>query len=46
MSNILVFSMLMYADDTTLYCNIDQHVNEDDTNVELATLINRMARNN
>ena len=30
--------MLMYADDTTLYCNIDQHVNEDDINVELAKL--------
>ena len=27
MSNI--FSMLMYADDTTLYCNIDQYVNKD-----------------
>ena len=30
--------MLMYADDTTLYCNIDQHVNEDDIKVELAKL--------
>ena len=30
--------MLMYADDTTLYCNIDQHVNENDINVELAKL--------
>ena len=32
--------MLMYADDTTLYCNIDQHVhvNGDDINVELAKL--------
>ena len=28
----------MYADDTNLYCNIDQHVNEDDINVELAKL--------
>ena len=36
MSNI--FSMLMYADDTTLYCNIDQYVNEDVINVELAKL--------
>ena len=27
--------MLMYADDTTLYCNIDQYVNEDVINVEL-----------
>ena len=33
-----IFSMLMYADDTTLYCNSDQHVNEDDINVELAKL--------
>ena len=30
--------MLMYADDTTLYCNIDQHVHEDDINVEFAKL--------
>ena len=30
--------MLMYADDTTLYCNIDQYVNEDVINVELAKL--------
>ena len=30
--------MLMYAEDTTLYCNNDQHVNEDDINVELAKL--------
>ena len=36
MSNI--FSMLIYADDTTLYCNIDKHVNEDDINVELTKL--------
>ena len=36
MSNI--FSMLMYADDTTLYCNIDQYVNDDVINVELAKL--------
>ena len=33
-----IFSMLMYADDTTLYCNIDQYVNEDVINVELAKL--------
>ena len=30
--------MLMYADDTTLYCNIDQGVNKDVINVELAKL--------
>ena len=28
----------MYADDTTLYCNIDQYVNKDGINVELAKL--------
>ena len=33
-----IFSILIYADDTILYCNIDQHVNEDDINVELAKL--------
>ena len=30
--------MLMYADDTTLYCNIDQDANEEVINVELAKL--------
>ena len=30
--------MLMYADDITLYCNINQYVNEDAINVELAKL--------
>ena len=33
-----IFSMLMYADDTTLYCNIDQDVNKEVINVELAKL--------
>ena len=28
----------MYADDTTLYFNIDQYVNEDVINVDLAKL--------
>ena len=36
MSNI--FSMLMYAHDTSLYCNIDQYVNADVKNVDLAKL--------
>ena len=27
--------MLIYADDTTLYCNIDQHNNESNINAEL-----------
>ena len=30
--------MLMYAEDNTLYCNIDHHVYEDDINVEIANL--------
>ena len=32
------FKMLMYADDTTLYCNIDQNVDEDTINNELAKI--------
>ena len=48
MSNI--FSMLMYADDTTLYCYINKYVNDDVINVELAKLsewlgANRLALN-
>ena len=31
-----VFNMLMYADDTTLYCNIDQNVSEEVINNELS----------
>ena len=30
-----VFKMLMHADDTTLYCNIDQNVDENTTNNDL-----------
>ena len=33
-----VFKMLMYADDTTLYCNIDQHVDEDTINNKLVKI--------
>ena len=29
------FDMLMYADDTTIYCNINQNVNEIVINAEL-----------
>ena len=29
------FDMLMYADDTTIYCNINQDVNETVINAEL-----------
>ena len=30
-----VFDMLMYADDTTLYCNINQNIGEELINAEL-----------
>ena len=30
-----VFNMVMYADDTTLFCNIDNNVTEDVINREL-----------
>ena len=40
-----IFSMLMYVDDTTLYCNIDQYVNEDVINVELAKLTEWLGAN-
>ena len=33
-----VFNMLMYADDTTLYCNIDQTVSEEVINNELSNV--------
>ena len=36
MSNI--FSMLVYADDTTLYYSIDQYGNEDVINIKLTKL--------
>ena len=35
-----LFDMLMYADDTTLYCNIDQHNNETDINMNTIQLRN------
>ena len=40
-----IFSMLMYADNITLYCNIDQHVNEDNINMELAKLSEQLRAN-
>ena len=36
MSNL--FKVLIYADDTTMYCTIDQYVNEDVIHVELVKL--------
>ena len=43
MSN--VFNMLMYADDTPLYCNIDQCVNEYIINEELHKLTEWLGAN-
>ena len=37
--------MWMYADDTTLYCNIDQYINKDVIHVELAKLRNWLGAN-
>ena len=33
-----VFDMLMYADDTTLYCNISQNIGEEVINAELSKI--------
>ena len=35
-----VFNMLMYADDTTLYCNINQNILEIEINHKLRKLVN------
>ena len=40
-----VFDMLMYADDTTLYCNIDQNINEHEINVEINKISDWLASN-
>ena len=40
-----VFDMLMYADDTTLYCNINQNIDEEVINVELLKLWERLGAN-
>ena len=40
-----VFNMLMYADDTTLYCNIDQNVSEEVINNELSNVSQWLAAN-
>ena len=40
-----VFSMLMYADDTTLYCNINQNVSEVAINNELLKVSQCLATN-
>ena len=33
-----IFTMLMYADDTTLYCNVNNNVTEDLLNYELSKI--------
>ena len=40
-----VFNMLMYADDTTLYCNIDQNASEEVINNELSKVSQWLAAN-
>ena len=40
-----VFNMLMYADDTTLYCNINQNVSEEVINNELSKVSQWLAAN-
>ena len=40
-----VFNMLMYADDNTLYCNIDQNVSEEVINNELTKVSQWLAAN-
>ena len=40
-----VFNMLMYADDTTLYCNIDHNVSEEVINNELSKVSQWLAAN-
>ena len=39
------FDMLMYADDTTIYCNINQNVNEIVINAELDKVNNWLCSN-
>ena len=41
-----IFKLLMYADDTTLYCNIDQNVDEDTIYNELANIWEWLITNN
>ena len=40
-----VFDMLMYADDTTLYCNINQNIKEEFINAELTKLLEWLGAN-
>ena len=38
--------MMMYADDTTIYCNIDQNVSDKVINMELSNVSQWLAANN
>ena len=40
-----IFNMMMYADDTTIYCNIDQNVSDEVINMELSKVIQWLAAN-
>ena len=40
-----VFNMLIYADDTTLYCNIDQNVSDEVINNALSKVSQWLAAN-
>ena len=37
--------MMMYADDTTIYCNIDQNVSDEVINMELSKVSQWLAAN-
>ena len=40
-----IFNMMMYADDTTIYCNIDQNVSDKVINMELSKVSQWLAAN-
>ena len=40
-----VFNMVMYADDTTLFCNIDNNVTEDVINRKLLKVLEKCTKN-
>ncbi len=40
-----MFDMIMYADDTTLYCNINEYITEHDINTELARIYDWLTSN-
>ena len=41
-----IFTMLMYADDTTLYCNVNTNVSDDLLNCELSKICDWLGANN